>query len=499
MSTKPTREELEQRIGILEEELANVRRKKEELRENAEMFEDIINGVSMLITYMDCEERYVFVNRAYAQWYGLSRQEVIGKRAADILKPDVYERASLNIKKVLSGQHVSYENKIIDKDGRERYVRVNYEPCYRGEEVKGFYTSIVDITENRWAEEALRESESHMKSISDNLPDIMIYQIIAKTDGTRQITYLSDSVRKMYGISPEEGMADPALIYDSIHEDDIASLVKAEDEALKTLSTFRMEARVREPSGGIRWSAFSSTPSLMSDGSTRWNGIELVISERKRLEEILKKSEENFRRSLDDSPLGARIVSAKGETIYANQTFLNIYDCKGIEELQAIPAKERYTPESYAEHLTRSEKRKRGEFVPSEYEVSIIRKDGEIRHLQVIRKEILWNGQPQFQVLYNDITKRKRAEMALQESEEKYRYLVKYAPAGIIEVDLNTNCFVSVNDIICEYTGYTRDELMNATLFDLLTEESQKLMIQRRDKLYAGEQISNNFEYSVKT
>ncbi|PKN81344.1 MAG: hypothetical protein CVU51_14225 [Deltaproteobacteria bacterium HGW-Deltaproteobacteria-1] len=455
MDRKPTCEELEQRIVILEEELANVRREKKELHENAEMFESIINGVSMLVTYMDCEERYVFVNQAYAEWYGLNRQEVIGKRAADILKPDVYERASHNIKKVLSGQHVSYENKVINKDGHERYVRANYEPCFSGGQIKGFYTSIVDITENKRAEEALRESESHMKSVSDNLPDGMIYQMIAKT--------------------------------------------KAEDEALKTLSTFRMEARVREPSGGIRWSAFSSTPSLMTDGSTRWNGIELVITERKQLEEILKKSEANFRRSLDDSPLGARIVSVKGETIYANQTFLNIYDYKSIEELQAIPAKERYMPESYAEHLTRSEKRKRGEFVPSEYEVSIIRKDGEIRHLQVIRKEILWNGQPQFQVLYNDITKRKRAEMALQESEEKYRYLVKYAPSGIYEVDLETNRFVNVNDVICEYTGYTRDELLNTNLFNLLTEESQRLMAQRLEKLYAGEQIPPSVEYCFRT
>lgn len=103
-----------------------------------------------------------------------------------------------------------------------------------------------ELIKGKRAEEALRESESHMKSISDNLPDGMIYQIIAKADGARQFTYLSDSVRKLHGISPEEGMADPTLIYRRIHEDDIASLMKAEDEALKTLSTFRMEVRVRE-------------------------------------------------------------------------------------------------------------------------------------------------------------------------------------------------------------------------------------------------------------
>ena len=154
MSSNPTLEALEQRIIILEEELAKARHDKEALHEKAEMFENIINGVSMLITYMDTEERYVFVNRAYAQWYEVNPKQLIGKRVADILKPDVYERASHNIKKVLSGQPVSYENRVIDKYGRECFVRANYEPRFSGEQVKGFYTSIVDITESRQIEEA---------------------------------------------------------------------------------------------------------------------------------------------------------------------------------------------------------------------------------------------------------------------------------------------------------------------------------------------------------
>ena len=239
MSGNPTIEALEQRIIILEEELAKARQEKEDLREKAEMFENIINGVSMLITYMDTEERYVFVNRAYAQWYEINPEQLIGKRVADILKPDVYERASNNIKKVLKGQHVSYENEVIDKDGRKRFVRANYEPCFSGGRVKGFYTSIVDITESRQIEEALRESESRIQTISNNLADVMIYQVIAKSDGSRKFTYLSDTVRILYGVSPEEAMADSGLIYSRIHEDDIAYLIGAEEEALKTASRFK--------------------------------------------------------------------------------------------------------------------------------------------------------------------------------------------------------------------------------------------------------------------
>jgi PAS domain S-box-containing protein len=223
--------------------------------------------------------------------------------------------------------------------------------------------------------------------------------------------------------------------------------------------------------------------------------LEQSESERKRNEEALCRAEENFRRSLDDSPLGILIVTVDGETIYANRAILNIYS---YEDLKTIHLKKRYTPESYAEYKIRREKRKRGDYVPSEYEISIIRKDGEVRNLQVYRKEILWDGERQFQVTYQDITDRKRAEEELRESEEKYRYLVKYAPTGIYEVDLTARKFLSVNDAMCQYTGYTKDEFLSMDAIQFLTDESQKSLMQRHAKVLAREPVPDGIECQIK-
>ena len=114
-------------------------------------------------------------------------------------------------------------------------------------------------------------------------------------------------------------------------------------------------------------------------------------------------------------------MTSDGETIYANRAILDIYGYDSIEELNTTPVKKRYTPESYAEFQIRREKRKRGDYTPSKYEVSIVRKDGEVRHLQVFRKVILWDGEKQFQTIYQDITERKRAE------EERERLLAEIA------------------------------------------------------------------------
>jgi len=109
-------------------------------------------------------------------------------------------------------------------------------------------------------------------------------------------------------------------------------------------------------------------------------------SKHKQMEAALEASEGNFHQSLEDSPLGVRIVSEEGETIYVNRATLDIFGCDSIEEWQITPTTKRYTEQSYAEFKVRREKRRLGEDDSSEYRIDIVRKDGKVRHLQVWRR-----------------------------------------------------------------------------------------------------------------
>jgi PAS domain S-box-containing protein len=86
----------------------------------------------------------------------------------------------------------------------------------------------------------------------------------------------------------------------------------------------------------------------------------------------------------------------------------------------------------------------------------------------------------------------------LRESEEKYRQLVNHAPAGIYEVDFIKGKFVNVNDVICEYTGYTRQELLTMSALDILPEDSQKKFIERLDKIFKGQKVPSSVEYKIR-
>jgi len=167
--------------------------------------------------------------------------------------------------------------------------------------------------------------------------------------------------------------------------------------------------------------------------------LQTEIEERRRGEEALRRSEENFRRSLDESPLGVRIVTIDGDTLYANRAMLEIYGYKGVDELRTTPVIERYPAESYAEFKERFAKRLRGEYVPAEYDINIVRKDGEVRHLRVFRRAVVWDGNEQFQAIYYDITERRRMVEALRKREEEL------AAESLLLAETNTALRVILN------------------------------------------------------
>jgi PAS domain S-box-containing protein len=147
------------------------------------------------------------------------------------------------------------------------------------------------------------------------------------------------------------------------------------------------------------------------------------ISERKKTEEALFLSEQNFRSTFDRSPLGIRIVTREGKTIYVNQSLLDIFGYADLKEYNSISNKERYTAKGYAEHRERVEKIFRDELTLPDYEVEIVTKKGEVRTLAASRSEVPWNGISQFQVIYRDITEQKKLEIQERKRVEQLTFI----------------------------------------------------------------------------
>lgn len=188
-------------------------------------------------------------------------------------RPAVYN--SMNIVAINLENHVQNilikeHEKLLEKKVKKRTIELREE-----------------IARHLHSQKALKESESLIKSISSNLTSGMIFRLIIMKDGTRKFTYLSDSVKQIYGISPEEGIADSSLLYSKVHIDDIESLIKKENEAIASLSVFRYEFRIIYPSSNIEWSSVVSLPQKVEDYSVCFDGILFNITNQKKNSEIL--------------------------------------------------------------------------------------------------------------------------------------------------------------------------------------------------------------------
>jgi PAS domain S-box-containing protein len=147
-------------------------------------------------------------------------------------------------------------------------------------------------------------SEIRFKTISDHLPGSLIYQIDSGENGLeRKFTFISSTVMELHGVTPEAVLDDAMLIYNQIHEDDRSTLAELESSAVMTMSTFKAEARVIMPDGEIRWRLFSSSPRRMPNNRIVWDGIEVDITDRKRIEEKLHETEMIFSSFLEYSPV----------------------------------------------------------------------------------------------------------------------------------------------------------------------------------------------------
>ena len=234
------------------------------------------------------------------------------------------------------------------------------------------------------------------------------------------------------------------------------------------------------------------------DGKEQNQTLYHDITERKQVEHALKLSERNFRNSMDSSTFGIRISNQNDHTSYANKALLEIFGYENIDEVKKSPPQEHYSPAAHTSWVMRHEKLLRGEPMPKQVDIDIIRKDGTIRNLDVSMRDVFWDGQQQFQTLYNDITERKAAEAAFHESEEKYRLIVENSSDIIFTLN-GAGDFIYISAAVKNVLGYNATDLIGRPFRSVLHPDDIKIVqeaIQRN--IIDGHQAPGGTEYRVR-
>ncbi|MFP4394048.1 MAG: sensor histidine kinase, partial [Anaerolineales bacterium] len=136
----------------------------------------LMDHLPLLIAYTDREQRYLYVNQAYAAWYGKEKSYFIGRKIADVLPAAVYANVLPNIQRVLSGETFSFENISYTPEGEERAVLATYVPHINSHgEVHSFIGMVQDITERKRAaaeRERMLDAERAQRELAETFIEI---------------------------------------------------------------------------------------------------------------------------------------------------------------------------------------------------------------------------------------------------------------------------------------------------------------------------------------
>ncbi len=130
-------------------------------------------------------------------------------------------------------------------------------------------------------------------------------------------------------------------------------------------------------------------------------------------------------------------------------------------------------------------------------EEKFIQLDGTVIDVDVIASIVNFRGKPSSQVVINDITERKRTELALKESESKYRHLIQHSNDAIYV--LVENKFEIINDKFIEIFGVTLEDVQKSDFdfMNLVAPKSRMLILERTRRVLQGEKLSPNYEFTA--
>jgi diguanylate cyclase (GGDEF)-like protein/PAS domain S-box-containing protein/putative nucleotidyltransferase with HDIG domain len=267
---------------------------------------DTTNLTGDIIVKIDKDDRWTFLNDAACQFYGGSREELLGAQFTDYLHPeDVASTAHVIQESMETKQPVrGFVNRFITPKGT-RVLEWNAIPLFADDsQFVGFQATGRDITERKRAEEELRESEERWRSLAENAPNIIL---IADRDGTIQFIN-----RTVAGITVEETLG--RSVYDFVQPQYHDTVRKSIEQVFKTGKVGSYQVMGTGPRGRPSWYETQFGP-IKHDGQVvAATLITTDITERKQAEESLRESESKYRTLLSNLP--QRIFFKDRDSVY---------------------------------------------------------------------------------------------------------------------------------------------------------------------------------------
>ena len=376
--------------------------------------QELFDNAPEAILVLDTEDRVQRVNREFSAMFGYTPQEAVGQSIHDLIVPTEHlEESKFFSEATAHGGRINRETRRKRKDGSLVDVSILGTPIRFAGEQLGVYAIYRDISSRKQAEEAVRRSEQHYRTVIQDATDI-----ICILDGQGIVRFISPSMGRLLGYNGEELIGRSG--FPLIHPDDLG---RAQEDFTRSWGGEELDAlelRLRHKEGHyIRFEAAANKPQ-----DDRLVGQMVVslrdITERLVAQSALRESEIRYRLLFERNLAGVFRSTIDGKFLDCNDAFARMYGYESREQVMGQFATDFYpNPAERTAFIERL--RKSGGMLDCESHGR--KKDGsDIWVLEAVTLLKGQNGEPDFmQGTMVDITARKRAEQVLVKNDEQLR------------------------------------------------------------------------------
>jgi PAS domain S-box-containing protein len=437
-------------------------RLEEALEDSRYLLDAVLNALPFSVVAKSRRRGYIMANDAHLAHSGRTREQLLGKRDADLYPPETAARYAGQDAEVLdSGRALAVEESFAEPNGTESRIYKTKTPVHLRDGDTILVVSSQDITERHRVEQALKQSHQFLDALLDALP----HPVFVK-DRAHRIVKVNRAGAHWHGRPKEEieGRRDEDLV-----PSDLARAAYAEDE--RAFAAHGKSHSIQVPGrlpNAPAWALISKTVVDLGDGRQHLIGMCIPIDELKEAQWRAEQGERFLARVLDALPTAVVAKDEDGRWVLANQAYLD--DVGGIrEEVIGRTDVEIFGAERGGRYRAQDLRTLAGE--DAVLEEPFVLASGVVRWKMKSKRAVADpDGQRLVLTVGIDITARREAEIAAQRGRQFVDAIINAVPIPITVKDAQHR-WVMVNDAAARGLGRARSELVGRGDGDLHTAE----------------------------
>lgn len=280
------------------QDITERKRAEEALRKSKERFEDIVNLLPEAVFEIDLDGNFTYANQRAFELSGYTQKDINkGLNAMQLIIPKDRKRAKENIRRVYNGEKLGINEYILTrKNGTTFPALIHSAVNLHDGKPQGLRGIIIDISDRKQAEEALRESEERFRSIAEGS-----FDIIFMLSPEQKFTYISPAVERIMGYSPE--LLTGKSIKNFILKSEVFKLKNLQEQLSHARFIEGLEIGGQSKNGHILYLEVNINPIYKNNKLFGYQGVARDITERKHAEEEMKKRLMKFKLEEGDTYL----------------------------------------------------------------------------------------------------------------------------------------------------------------------------------------------------